>query len=203
MSVLVATPFVGRIIWLGRVPAEPAVLASHPEPQFFAGFAGVEGEVHSGLTRAACVRVKDQYKGGTTLANTRQFSVLSGEELALIASEMGLDRLDPGLLGASMVVEGFPDFSHVPPGSRLQGQSGATLVVDLENRPCVFPGKTIDKVHPGFGRKFKPAARGRRGITAWVEAEGLFAVGDVLRLHIPDQPAWAGLEACRAVMGTD
>lgn len=195
MSVLVATHHVGRITWLGRVLAQPATLASHPAPQLFARFSGVEGEVHAGLTRASCVRVRDQYPVGTLIANTRQFSILSTEELALIARDMGLDRLDPGLLGASMVVEGFPDFSHVPPGSRLQGSSGATLVVDLENRPCALPGKAIDAQHPGHGRAFKDAARGRRGITAWVEAEGMFSLGDTMRLHIPDQPLWQPLWA--------
>lgn len=198
MSVLVTTRHIGRITWLGRVLAPPATLSSHPAAQLFARFFGVEGEVHAGLTRASCVRVKDQYPVGTLIANTRQFSILSAEEMALIARDMGLDRLDPGLLGASMVVEGFPDFSHVPPGSRLQGRTGATLVVDLENRPCVSPGKGIDEVHPGYGRAFKPAAVGRRGITAWVEAEGMFSLGDEMRLHIPDQPAWTGLELLSA-----
>jgi hypothetical protein len=192
MSVLRLTPHVGEITWLGRVLAKPAILSSHPATELYARFDGVEGEVHAGLTRPSCVRVKDQYKVGTTIANTRQFTVLSEEELALIARDMGIDHLDPGLVGASMVVRGIPDFSHVPPGSRLQGASGATLVVDLENRPCVLPAKGIDKVHDGFGRAFKPAAKGRRGITAWVEAEGRFALGDAIRLHVPDQPPWAG-----------
>ncbi len=193
MSVLRPTRFVGRISWLGRVLAQHATLASQPETRLYAAFAGVEGEVHGGLTRPSCVRVAAQYRQGTTIANTRQFTVLSQEELALIAREMGLAALDPGLLGASMVVQGIPDFSHIPPGSRLQGASGATLVVDLENRPCVLPGKVIDKVHPEYGKAFKPAAKGRRGITAWVEAEGSFSLGDEIRLHIPDQPAWMGL----------
>lgn len=193
MTVLRPTRFVGNITWLGRVLAKPAVLASQPETQIYAQFSGVDGEVHSGLTRPSCVRVAAQYPKGTTIANTRQFTVLSEEELELIARDMGLAALDPGLVGASMVVRGIPDFSHVPPGSRLQGQTGATLVVDLENRPCILPGKGIDKWHPGYGKAFKPAAQGRRGITAWVEAEGSFSLGDTIRLHIPDQPAWEGL----------
>ncbi|MFN0194606.1 MAG: MOSC domain-containing protein [Aestuariivirga sp.] len=192
MSVLRPTDFYGTVTFLGRVRAKPAILASEPERALYAAFAGVEGEVHAGLTRASCSRVTAQYAAGTTIRNTRQFSILSEEELALIAQAMGLERLDPSLLGASMVVMGIPDFSHVPPGSRLQGPSGATLVVDLENRPCVFPGKGIEAAHAGHGRAFMPAAMGRRGITAWVEAEGRIALGDRLRLHVPDQPAWAG-----------
>lgn len=193
MSVLRPTGLVGRITFLGRVVAKPKILASQPEQSLYARFDGVEGEVHAGLTRPSCSRVAAQYPIGTPIANTRQFSVLSDEELALIAADMGLTALDPSLLGASMVVRGIPDFSHLPPGSRLQGASGATLVVDLENRPCVLPAKGIEQLHPGYGAAFKPAAHGRRGITAWVEAEGSFALGDEISLHVPNQPAWAGL----------
>ena len=196
MSVLKPTLFAGEIVWLGRV-AVTGQLGAQPEPALQARFDGVAGEVHGGLTRASCSRVLAQYPRGTTIRNTRQFSILSDEELTLIAAHMGLPALSPGLLGASMVLRGVPDFSHVPPGSRLQASSGATLVVDLENRPCKLPASGIDAVHPGFGAKFKPAAKGRRGVTAWVEREGLLAVGDTVRLHIPDQPVWAHLSAAR------
>ena len=197
MSVLKPTDFTAEITYLGRVPASSGALASQPETSLFAGFAGVEGEAHSGLTRPSCGRVLPQYPRGTTIRNTRQFSILSDEELALIAADMGVPALMPTLLGASLVLRGIPDFSHVPPGSRLQVAGGATLVVDLENRPCTLPAKGIDAAHPGFGAAFKRAAKGRRGIVAWVEREGLLSVGDVLRLHVPDQPVWAHLAAAR------
>ena len=142
----------------------------------FAGFAGAEGEVHGGLTRPACSRVSAQYARDTEIRNVRQFSVLSAEELALIAAQMGLAALDPGLLGASLVIAGIPDFSHLPPSSRLQADSGATLVVDMANRPCTVPAKGIEAAHPGHGARFKPAAVGRRGVTAWVEREGVLRV---------------------------
>lgn len=197
MSVLKPTDFMAEITFLGRVAAQPAVLASQPQASVFAGFAGVEGEVHGGLTRPSCSRVLAQYSRGTTIRNTRQFSILSDEELTQIAERMGLPALSPHLLGASMILRGIPDFSHVPPGSRLQAESGATLVVDLENRPCTLPAKGIEAVHPGFGAAFKPAAKGRRGVVAWVEREGLLSVGDAVRLHIPDQPVWTHLSAAR------
>jgi hypothetical protein len=135
-----------------------------------------------------------QYPRNTEIRNTRQFAILSDEELAMIAGDMGLAVLDPALLGATMVLEGIPDFTHLPPSSRLQGTSGATLVVDLENRPCTLPAKPIDVRHAGFGKAFKPAAKDRRGVTAWVEREGLFTLGDAVTLHIPDQRAWRGLQ---------
>jgi MOSC domain-containing protein YiiM len=65
------------------------------------------------------------------------------------------------------------------------------VAVDMENRPCQFPAKSIETVAPGMGKGFKTAATGRRGVTAWVAREGRIALGDMMRLHVPDQPAWA------------
>ena len=197
MPVLIKTKYVGRITWLGGVRSTEGPLWSDPVTEVYAGFGGMAGEVHYGLTAPSCVRVTGQYPKGTEVRNTRQFSVLSAEEMAEISAAMGLETLSPSLVGASMVIGGIPDFSHVPPGSRLQGASGATLVVNLNNRPCVFPGKAIERAHPGFGARFKPSAQGRRGIVAWVEREGVFRLGDEIRLHIPDQRPWSHLDEAR------
>ena len=132
-----------------------------------------------------------QYPSDTEIRNVRQLSILSHEDLAVIARVMGIDDLDPALVGASMVISGIPDFSHLPPSSRLQADSGATLVIDMENPPCTLPARGIETAHPGFGKAFKPAAKGRRGVTAWVEREGMFRLGERVRLHIPDQRPWA------------
>jgi MOSC domain-containing protein YiiM len=158
-------------------------------------FAGIAGSVHGGLTRASCSRVTAQHPRGTPIGNERQVSILSAEEMTQIAARMGLAALDPARVGASIVIEGIPDFSHVPPSARLQGPSGVTLVVDMQNRPCVLPARSIDTVHPGMGKGFKTAAKGRRGVTAWVQREGRIALGDLLRLHVPDQRVWAHLGA--------
>ena len=58
---------------------------------------------------------------------------------------------------------------------------------------------TIDKALPGQGKGFKRAAEGKRGVTAWVEREGVLRLGDVLTLHIPDQRIWAYLDAARGL----
>jgi hypothetical protein len=192
MASLQKTDIMGRIVWLGVVGNREAILQSGALDQITALFSGPEGEAHGGVTRPSCSRVLAQYPRGTIIRNTRQLSILSAEEVALIAAEMGLADLDPALLGATMVVAGIVDFTHLPPSSRLQGASGATLVVDMENQPCTLPARPIEGVHPGFGAKFKAAAKGRRGVTAWVEREGLFRVGDAIALHRPAQRAWRG-----------
>lgn len=197
MPALLKTNIVGTIVWLGVVPNRSAALPSEPRTELELTFAGPTGEDHGGVTRPSCSRVADQYKRNTPIRNTRQLTILSAEDLAAIAAEMGLDTLDPALLGATMVISGIPDLSHLPPSSRLQATGGATVVVDMENRPCTLPAKPINDLHPGFGRAFKPAAQGRRGITAWVEAEGVFRLGAKIRLHVPDQPAWALLSDVR------
>jgi hypothetical protein len=116
-----------------------------------ASYAGLAGESHSGLVRSSCVRVRHQYTQGTEIRNTRQISIVSIEELAVIADTMGIAELQPEWLGANLVVSGIPDFSQIPPSTRMIFAGGASLVVDLENSPCKYPGEIIERHHPGFG----------------------------------------------------
>jgi hypothetical protein len=192
MPALKPTDHVATITWIGRVADSTADLRAMPLERADLTFAGIDGECHGGLTRPSCSRVLAQHPRGTTIRNVRQLSIVSAEELAEIAAEMGLAGIEPAWVGASLVVEGIADFSHVPPSSRLQAPGGATLVVDMQNRPCVLPGRVIEAEAPGFGAAFKGAAKGRRGVTAWVEREGAIALGDPLRLHVPDQRRWKG-----------
>ncbi|MFN4058820.1 MAG: MOSC domain-containing protein [Roseinatronobacter sp.] len=192
MPALKATDHRAEIVWLGHVADRKAALASTARACLHLHFTGPKDEAHGGLTRPACSRVKALYPRNTSIRNTRQLSILSAEELALIARDMGLDALDPALLGATIVLQGLPDFSHIPPSARLLAPSRACVTVDMENRPCTLPARTIEATHPGFGARFKAAAKGRRGVTAWVEAEGTLTLGDRLRLFIPDQRPWTG-----------
>lgn len=191
MPALIPTAHRAKIIWLGRVSNRKDGLVSDAVEQLRMDFAGPEGEAHGGLTRESCSRVLQQYPRGTEIRNTRQLSIISAEELADIAAAMGIASLDPALLGATMVVEGLADLTHLPPSARLQGENGATVVVDMENQSCQLPARPIESRHPGQGAAFRRAAKDRRGITAWVEREGVFTLGEVLTLHIPAQRSWA------------
>lgn len=191
MAELRATEYTAKITWLGKVPLNRPNIRAEAVAAAQATYAGFEDDYHGGLTRASCVRVKAQHPEGTEIRNTRQLSILSAEEMAQIADTIGLDSLDPTLLGASMVIEGIPDFTFVPPGSRLQSASGTTIAIDVENGPCNFPAREIEKDAEGHGKAFKAAARGKRGVTAWVEREGALVVGETLRLHVPNQRAWS------------
>jgi hypothetical protein len=190
MPALAPTQIYGEVVWIGTVPDRDASLRSTPTQEALLTYAGIPGEAHGGLTRPACVRVRSQYPKDTEIRNVRQLSVMSAEELAEVAADCGLDAFNPEHIGASLVFAGIPDFTHLPPSSRLQFPDGSAIVVDMENRPCHLPAKPINADHPGAGDKFKSAAKDKRGVTAWVEREGRIAVGDKVRLHIPDQRAW-------------
>ena len=198
MPALKASDFAAQVRWIGRVPVEGDAILSASADHLDLGFDGPIGERHSGRTRPSCSRVTAQHPRGTEIANVRQLSVVSAEELSMIASEIALDEIDPTWLGASLVIEGIPEFTRVPPSSRLQGPDGVTLIIDMENRPCHLPAREIEAVHPGRGKAFKAAAQNRRGVTAWVERPGRLALGDSLRLHVPDQPVWRYLDKARA-----
>lgn len=192
MPALKKTEIVGKITWLGKVTDREASLRSEPLDRAFASFAGFEKDSHSGVTRASCSRVVQQYSRGTEIRNVRQFCLVSAEEMQAIAEDMGTSEFDPGWCGASIVISGIPDFTHIPPSSRLQTQEGTTLTVDMENRPCHLPAAVIDADHPGLGKAFKSSAKDRRGVTAWVEREGWLEIGGTVTLHIPVQRAWRG-----------
>lgn len=191
MPVLSRTELTGKIAWLGLVADRKAKLSSDPVAQVDARFEGLVGEYHSGLVRESCSRVRDQYPVGTRIRNTRQISIVSEEEMAETARALALDDLAPEWVGANIVISGIPDLTHLPPSSRLTFEGGASLVVDMENAPCQWPAREIETHRPGHGKGYKAAAKGRRGLTAWVEAEGLIRLGDIVRLHVPPQRIYA------------
>ena len=124
MPALIPTDHYATIIWLGVVPDRAAALQAQPRERLDLSFAGPEGEDHAGLTRPSCSRVLSQYPRDTNFRNTRQLCVMSAEELAAIAAQMGVETLDPSYMGATLVIEGIADFTHVPPSSRLQAATG-------------------------------------------------------------------------------
>ncbi|WP_431300734.1 MOSC domain-containing protein [Tabrizicola sp. BL-A-41-H6] len=199
MPALMPTEIVGTIVWLGAQPepVENLVIRAVPVEEMPLSFAGFGGESHAGVTRPSCSRVQKQHKRGTEIRNVRQLSLVSAEEMAEVAEKLGLEAMDHAWVGASVVIAGIPDFSHLPPSSRLQGPDGVTLVIDMQNRPCQEPAVTIEEARPGHGKRFKTVAEGKRGVTAWVEREGVLRVGDALTLHVPDQRVWAHLDAVR------
>lgn len=187
MSILRAANIEGKVhsVLVNGKPDQG--LATERIHSVIVSYEGFEGDWHSGLVRKSCVRVRQQYEEGTEIRNTRQITIISQEELAAIAEKMGVPVLEPEWLGANILLSGIANFSFVPPSSRLIFSGGVSLVVDLENEPCKYPGDVIEENHPGYGRRFAESALNLRGVTAWVEKEGAIHEGETIALHIPPQ----------------
>ncbi len=148
---------------------------------------GPEGDCHTGLTRLSDSRTLLIYKRNMVIRNVRQLTIISVEEMAEVARAMNLPSIDASWLGANMVTSGIPDLTLLPPSTRLQFPSGATVVVDMENAPCRQVADVISKTHPEQGPLFVKAATNKRGVTVWVECEGDIKIGDEIKIFIPPQ----------------
>lgn len=193
-AMLRPTPLYAQATFLGVNPDRAAGLETSPVEFLDLVWEGMTGDAYLGLTRPSCSRVKLQYERGTEIRNTRQITLISQEELDAVAADMGIASIDPTWIGANIVVTGLPEFSKIPPSSRLIFETGAVLTVDMRNGPCKFAAEVIDRHYPGQGLSFPAHARNRRGVTAWVERPGRIVVGDRARLHVPPQEIYAAAE---------
>ena len=153
---------------------------------------GMAGDGHAGFTRKSGGR-EPWYPRGTVIRSGRQLSIVSEEELAWIAVDLGLPVLDPGLIGANMVIRGVPRLSFLPAGTRIVFAGGATVVVEGQNAPCRQSGRALAAAHPGrddLELGFVTAGARRRGLVATVEKAGPVAAG-AITLRIPEQWIYA------------
>jgi len=191
MALFTKASFQGKVETLLTGADRSQGLEKSPASAIELAFSGIAGDCHGGLTRKSDTRTLKLYRRDTDIRNVRQVSVLSREELDQIAAAMGIAEVRPEWAGANMVTSGIPDLTLLPPSTRLQFPSGATLVVDLENAPCRFVADVIATHHPEAAPRWIRAATHRRGITAWVEREGKVACGDAITLFLPPQRIYA------------
>ena len=187
MAVLKKSRLTGRVTGLLVSPDRRAGLQKAAVDRLGLVFDGIVGDCHSSRIYKSDSRVLQQYKRGVPIANTRQVSIVSQEELAEVGEIMQSGPLKPEWLGANLVTSGIPELTLLPPSTRMMFSSGATLIVDGENAPCRQVGDVIEQHLPGKGWQFPKAAQHKRGLVAWVEKEGSIAVGDEIVLHIPPQ----------------
>jgi hypothetical protein len=148
-------------------------------------FSGIDGDCHGGLTRLSDTRMLKQFKRGTEVRNSRQISILSAEELRDVAAAMGIPEVKAQWVGANLVTSGIPDLTLLPPSTRLQFPSGATIAIDMENLPCRYPAEVIAQHHPEPALGFVKAARHKRGVVGWIEREGSVSQGDAIVVWLP------------------
>jgi hypothetical protein len=55
-------------------------------------------------------------------------SIVSEEECAMIAEELGVEKVLPEWLGANLFLKGFPELTTLPMGSRILFPSQAGLI---------------------------------------------------------------------------
>ena len=193
MEQLIKSSYDIKVVTLGYSPSQrKSTIKSRRCESLEISLGGIVGDIHEGEQRRACVRVKALHPRDTLIKNERQITMVSVEELRQIAQKLGVSEFDERWLGANLLIEGLPDLSHLPPGSRLQGPSGVTLVADLQNHPCSVVKRTINEAQSGAGEGFIEAAKGLRGITLFAERSGTLFVGDTLTLYLPTQRAWNG-----------
>jgi MOSC domain len=180
-------PFRGRVESLLAAQNRGVGLEKSARAELRLLFSGIDGDCHGGLTRLSDSRTLRQYPRNTDIKNTRQATLLSVEELADVAAAMGIPEIKPEWVGANIVTSGIPDLTLLPPCARLQFPSGATLTIDMENAPCRQVADVIARHYPDQKKGFVAAARHKRGLTAWVEREGVIGTGDDIVIWIPPQ----------------
>ena len=176
-----------RGVYLGPKKGEPGYPESFPVERLELRFEGALGDRHVGLTKPTGVREELYKERGVEIRNSRQISIVSAEELAVIADELGLPEVRAEWIGANILLAGVPRFTKIPSGTALVFPSGAVLIVNDENEPCPIAGAAIGR-HCGnmaLARLFKERAAGFRGVTAWVERPGVIAPGDETTVHFP------------------
>lgn len=111
-------------------------------------FEGISGDRHGGHTRRSGGR-EPWYPRGTEMCNERQISILSAEELSLIATRMEIAELKAEWIGGNITLSGIPNLTMVPPRTRLVFEGGVVIRVDGDNKPCRFAGEAIAEANPG------------------------------------------------------
>ena len=163
-----------------------------------ARLSGLEGDRHGNFEREAWAG-DDKQPEGTLRRNERQWSAVSVEELAEISRLMDLNRpLDAGVLGANFCFSAISHFSHLPKGSILRFPSGAELLVEEYNPPCIDMGEKIAldySTHSdGYltSGDFLSAAKYSRGLVGVIEVPGKIGAGDAVQVIPYKAPPWLG-----------
>lgn len=169
---------------------------SKPElPSIQVELDGVVGDKHRSLSRTTWAG--DKQKQGTVRRNERQWSAVSLEELREITKALGLRHpLLPSTLGANICLKGVRELSRLPKGTLLKFPSGAELIVEEYNPPCLDMGTRIAETQRTASgdaltsTAFSDAARLLRGLVGVVEVPGEIVQGDEVTIEVYEQPGW-------------
>jgi len=171
-------------------------LSKQPRDSLNAQLDGLVGDRHGSIEREAW-GAGDKQVEGVIRRNERQWSAVSVEELAAIAKAMDLtEPLSAASLGANLCLSGVPELSRLPKGSILKFPSGAELMVEEYNPPCLDMGKKLASIHSTQSGKaihdtaFSQAAQYTRGLVGVVEVPGMINAGDRVEVTVYQPPLW-------------
>mgnify|MGYP000306358852 CR=1 FL=1 len=180
-------------VYLG---ASEETLSKQPRDSLNAQLDGLVGDRHGSIEREAW-GAGDKQVEGIIRRNERQWSAVSVEELAAIAKAMDLtEPLSAASLGANLCLSGVPELSRLPKGSILKFPSGAELMVEEYNPPCLDMGKKLASIHSTQSGKaihdtaFSQAAQYTRGLVGVVEVPGMINAGDRVEVTVYQPPLW-------------
>ena len=161
---------------------------------------GIVGDRHQSYERSCWAG--DKQPEGTIRRNERQWSAVSTEELAEIQAAMDLsESLTAASLGANLCITGIAELSRLPKGTVLKFPSGAELIVEEYNPPCLGMGKKLASMYttksgePLSSTAFSKAAKLIRGIVGSVEVAGTISAGDEVTVELFETPAWLARSA--------
>jgi len=153
---------------------------------------GVVGDRHRSFQRETWT--SDKQPPGTVRRNERQWSAVSVEELAAMAREMDIaGPLTAGHMGANLGIAGIDRFSRLPRGTLLSFPSGAVLMVEEYNPPCLDMAKKLAaELFTRSGRPLSASALSKaamltRGLVGVVEVPGMIRAGWQERRRSPGE----------------
>lgn len=175
-------------------------LSKEQRPSIQAELDGIVGDRHQSYSRKTWRG--DKQPQGTVRRNERQWSAVSVEELADIQKNMNLkEALSATSLGANLCLKGLPELSRLPKGTLLKFPSGAELIVEEYNPPCLHMGKRLAAIYetnsgtPLSDTAFSKAAKLSRGVVGVVEVAGQINAGDDVTVILYDSPTWLARSA--------
>jgi hypothetical protein len=127
---------------------------------------------------------------GDVVFNTRSWTGLCTSEIAEV-EKLLWNKIPVGCLLENVRFSGIPNFSELPPTSRIvfpkHDTGQAILIVFEKNGPCATVGKRLAEHYhkPDLTSLFVRAAQNRRGVMGFVYSRGLAEVGDEVLVYPP------------------
>jgi hypothetical protein len=177
----------------GAVEDDALALVSIAQSTVEVTLEGFVGDKHAGMTARATTRTP-HYPLNAVIRNSRQLSIVSPDDLAMVANRLAIARILPEWFGANLSIDRIPRLTSLPPATRLYFPNDAVLVVEGENLPCAFPGKVLEQQYPairGLASRFPKAAFHHRGVVAWVERAGMISQSDEVVIQVPTQAIYS------------